>query len=99
MSIYIPDIEAPENCYQCWFQTFGWCHFLEDYFYRHGVYDEHDNQISKPDKCPIQEIAEHGSLVDLDRLLKHVHTISDFNDVVDVADILNAETVIPANEN
>lgn len=40
----------------------------------------------------------HGRLIDADALIKQAITQFDWNDVVDVEDITNAPTIIPAEE-
>ena len=40
----------------------------------------------------------HGDLIDRDALIKQARTQFDWNDVVDVEDITNAPTIIPAEE-
>lgn len=52
----------------------------------------------------IEELAKrvppmpHGRCIDADALIKQARTQFDWNDVVDVEDIINAPTIIPASE-
>lgn len=43
-------------------------------------------------------VPPHGDLIERDALIKQARTQFDWNDVVDVEDIANAPTIIPAEE-
>lgn len=63
MSIYIKDMEKPENCYACpcYNDEYGKCQ-IEGNWEKGYVYD------ATPDWCPLISVPPHGRLGDLDAL-------------------------------
>lgn len=35
MGIYIPGVEMPKTCYDCFFETYGYCFQIHDYHVNH----------------------------------------------------------------
>lgn len=59
-----------------------------------GILDQYGHHLD----CEAVPIPPHGDLIDRDALIKQARTQFDWNDVVDVEDIANAPTIIPAEE-
>ena len=93
MSVLIKDMEMPDNCEECRFDTeCGFCSVMPDNFC--GDTDG----FTKPDWCPLVEVpAPHGRLIDADELMRDIskYHVSDgkFQHWVDVQ-----QTVIEAEE-
>ena len=92
MSLYIPHIDMPRNCQECFVCTRcdGVCDIADD--------EVEYSVLKRPDGCLLFEVQPHGRLIDEGDLFPHVHMISDMNDVVDVEDIIRAPTIIPADK-
>ena len=67
MSIIIPGMEMPKNCWECpCFVSDGWFCNLDDEC--RDVYD------GRPDWCPLIELPpKHGRLIDADKLMRDVN--------------------------
>lgn len=94
MSVVIKDMDKPESCESCEFVE-GAYYFDEGKKFRGYC---HRTGLEIPCECPIIPMLPHGDLIDRDKLIKQARTQFDWNDVVDVEDIINAPTVIPAEE-
>ena len=88
------DIEMPENCTECpclndeYFHCqIGWRSCKDDNVIKH-----------RPDWCPLQELPQHGDLIDRDKLMP-IEIMKGMEDTKAVwwSDIESAPTVIQAN--
>lgn len=99
MGIYLPNMEMPENCWDCkLFYDFILCLALQDQPKRYT-----DTGMGRPPECPLIEVPEpHGRLIDADDLLLDMTVASEDDDwqeyFVYADDIVNAPTTIPASE-
>ena len=95
MGFYVPtnrDVKLPKACEQCHFYDGLLCCVMDTYV--------HDPE-NKHEECPLIEIPDnHGRLIDADALKKKHHWTDDFyeTEYVEVEDIDDAPTIIPADE-
>ena len=61
MSILIPGMEMPKNCFHCKFENFYVCD-ITDQDVPGYQFDE------RPDDCPIIELQPHGDMIDRSKL-------------------------------
>lgn len=96
MGIYLPNMEMPQNCDKCRFQSTLrlYCDAMPYNFC--GNTDD----IERPDWCPLIELPPHGRLGDLDELYKVANMADDFGaDTTDILKlIIDTPTVIEAEE-
>lgn len=85
--ILIKGMEMPKSCSWCFCMASCklWKNIMAPEFNRHR-------------NCPLVPVPAHGDLIDRDVLIKKARTQFDWNDVVDVEDIANAPTIIPATK-
>lgn len=103
MSVLIRGMEMPTSCIACHL-NFG--EKRPEYGlticcpYSDGVISWRDKAFDngRLASCGIVPVPPHGDLIDRDVLIKKARTQFDWNDVVDVEDIANAPTIIPAEE-
>lgn len=69
MSILIKDMEMPESCNDCIFDTWGLCLINANLEGK----DEHTHS------CPLVPVPEHGRLIDADALMKILSKVIDIN--------------------
>lgn len=101
MGIYIPGMEMPKSCWDCYFQDCGNCRLNG-----HKVVDKCIIEDRIDDDCPLVNVPPHGRLGDLDALkAKAIERSEKCGDLVNVLDkvitaydIKTAPTVIPAEE-
>ena len=98
MSVYIKGFPLPNNCGACPLRL-AWC--------RERIY-----MVTRPERCPLVPVPEHGDLIDRDVLKAKQQEDADlFIDAYTlmeksrrdealnaVANIVNAPTIIPASE-
>ena len=60
--IYVKGAHAPENCFKCPIAFAGWCDA--------GV----PGEFTRPVDCPIQEVSNHGDLIDRSNIDVHIKT-------------------------
>lgn len=87
MGVYIPNMEMPTSCGNCFFDT------------RCDNWRLRNWGAPPPDDCPLVEIPPHGRLIDADALHKKVG-LPRFYEVnyVTESNIVDAPTIIPAEE-
>lgn len=97
MSIYIKDMEKPENCCACpcYNYEYGKCQ-IEGNWGKGYVYN------ATPDWCPLIPVPEHGRLIDADALSTYDKPIGKLmmfggEYVYTQTAIDNAPTIIPAD--
>lgn len=90
MSILIKDMKIPLTCAKCVLRQVIECEKWK--LVRCIELDKHKD-------CPLVNVLPHGDLIDRDALISN-HTIDqyDWSEVIDVEDIRNAFTIIPAEE-
>ena len=104
MSVLIQGMQVPTRCAECWLMDGedSWCtacrgrHLYPEY--RSGIKDS-------PEGCPLVPVPPHGRLIDADALhysrIRIAHPSGDiggWNAVVMSAEINNAPTIIPPEE-
>ena len=82
MSVYIKGFPLPNNCGACPLRL-AWC--------RERIY-----MVTRPERCPLVPIPEHGRLIDADALMENAQ-YKGTHDIVNAWDIANAPTIIPAD--
>ena len=79
MSVYIKGFPLPNNCGACPLRL-AWC--------RERIY-----MVTRPERCPLVPIPEHGRLIDADALMENAQ-YKGTHDIVNAWDIANAPTII-----
>ena len=75
------------------------CKYVDVRIFRDGTATTSSAEEPFYKKMDVAEVpTPHGDLIDRDALIKQARTQFDWNDVVDVEDITNAPTIIPAEE-
>ena len=67
MSILIKGMEMPENCIDCFAETYNEC----------MATGKMVNSIGRPDWCPLVEVPKHGRLIDADKLTELCDIMAD----------------------
>lgn len=76
------------------------CKYVDVRIFRDGTATTSSAEEPFYKKMDVVEVpTPHGDLIDRDALIKQARTQFDWNDVVDVEDITNAPTIIPAEKN
>ena len=83
MSVYIKGFPLPNNCGACPLRL-AWC--------RERIY-----MVTRPERCPLVPVPEHGRLIDADALMENAQ-YKGTHDIVNAWDIANAPTIIPADK-
>lgn len=106
MSIIIKSMTMPKNCMDCPFKGFdraggrrNLCTINESITFN-AVLDGVDVKFVRMDDCPLIPVPDHGRLGDLDALIEKrwdADTRCGYVQVIDVADIEEAPTIIPAS--
>lgn len=94
MGLYIKGMEMPKSCLSCPLQGGTADCRLTQKTYNWGLSE-------RPSDCPLFPVPPHGRLGDLDVLVEKAwdaDTRCSYVQVVDVGDILDAPTIIPAEE-
>lgn len=101
MGIYLPDMEMPKNCDECYIREKDTCPLTKTNVTGWGI----------PLNCPLVPVPAHGRLGDLDELEKSFREDADaewnrfatpldwadaFDDVADI--VADAPTIIPASK-
>ena len=87
MGVYIPGMELPKSCWDCYFQDCGNCRLNN-----HKVVDKCITEDRIDDDCPLVPVPPHGRLIDADDLANSI------TGAIYHSDLLDAPTVIPAEE-
>ena len=99
MGVLIKGMKMPKNCDECRFHVDGWCYVLRPE-------SEEERKRITTNYCPLIEVPPHGRLIDADALMEYKTLFVELNQqimsirtwAVNVCDILNAPTIIPAEE-
>lgn len=86
MSILIRSMAMPENCIDCFAETYNECMATGKIV----------NSIGRPDWCPLVEIPPHGRLIDADELMADLKFVDATGEYYTEAQIEYAPTVIEA---
>lgn len=102
MGVYIPSMETPENCSDCWMcQNSGGANELGDDFCCIGEVEIKDKSIRQA-SCPLVLVAPHGRLIDERTLRAAAHDVTLWNGAlhrcIDSTIICELPTIIPAEE-
>ena len=93
MGIYIPDMEMPIMCSECYFSSYGWCCRLERYVAYAG---------KKEADCPLVAVPDHGDLIDrsaaLDSLMNGMVMTGYQSRAMGCVDEICVPTIIPADK-
>ena len=101
MGVYIKGMEMPTTCAKCPLGHINAKRYAIECYaeYHTKLFDYDLARHSTNPFCPLVPVpTPHGRLIDSDALIKKARTQFDWNDVVDVEDIMNAPTIIPAEE-
>ena len=101
--IYIPDMEMPSGCDDCYFcGEIGICSVLVATHINSGVVGEYRyNEFERPPFCPLVPVPDHGRLIDADKLKKQIANENRFSAVYEKATFRyldNAPTILPADK-
>lgn len=93
MSVLIKGMDMPT-------ETYAHCMLVKDINGDVQLYvcAKNSENISEWEYYDLVPVPPHGRLIDADTLIKQARTQFDFNDVVDVEDIMNAPTIIHESE-
>lgn len=96
--IYIPGMEMPENCTDCWFRKTARHEYLSDCQLCPFTGDT-TPYLTRDKKCPLIPVPDHGDLIDRDKLRKIMfigeQCLYSWDEIDDAIDY--APTIIPAD--
>ena len=97
MGVLIRGMEMPKNCNTCNFHMLRFCCAADKDL---AEKDTRPLIERRPDYCPLIPVPPHGDLIDRDALMKGEgrYLISFGKEGIDIAEIENAPTIIPAEE-
>lgn len=99
MTILIKGMEMPKSCWHCEFCRDGLDEYAQHYDYCVALdMNILISQTERHENCPLIEVPPHGRLIDADALATVSHCDDHDVCVIDLDDIINAPTIIPAEE-
>lgn len=107
MGVYIKGMEMPKSCYECLVRNQGFSGDGMKCGKTGSVLSWYDGNRKRMDNCPLVSVKEpHGRLGDLDEIVRYKERlvvdadkiIPEIRYVVDTKYIVEAPTIIPAEE-